>query len=96
MQKLSNKDLMYQLNRAGITGAVKASQVMEAAELYIKSELPTINKTDLQPLFLRQGVLMVKSSSPALSQLLKDRERDILEFINQSTGSKVMRIQFKI
>lgn len=96
MKKLTTGDLYKPLNKSGVTGAIKASQVLEATKLYIQSEIPTTEYTHLEPLFVRGKVMVVKSSSPALSQLLKVREDDLLEYLKQATGVEIERIQFRI
>jgi hypothetical protein len=95
MQGLSKGDFMSRLRRAGVAGSVQASLVLEAFRLYIQSEFPDIEPSECEPLFVRSGVLVVKSTNPALMQTLRRQEDDIVTFIRQSTGSTIERLQFR-
>ncbi len=92
---ITKKDILKQLNRAGVTKGVQASQALEAFQLYINSEIPKIGNTDAKPLFIRQGVIMVKTSSPAVSHIIKQHEIDILKYLNQTTSLTVKEIRFR-
>ena len=96
LQKLSNNDITHGLNRAGITGAVKASQALEAARLFIQSELPQSTPGELTPAAIKSGVIVVKSQNPAAAQRLKEREEELLEYVTAVSGIPAKRLQFRI
>lgn len=96
LKKITSNDITKRLNRAGITGAVYASQALEAARLFIQSELPQAGSLDLEPTAVRSGVLIVRSGNPAAAQRLKEREDDLLEYVSQVSGVKANRLQFRV
>lgn len=95
LEALSKRDLLRQLNRSGIVEAVQASDVMSGFTLFMQSELPEI-ADKLEPLFVRHQVLVIKSASPAASQLLKIREAELLLYLNQLDSTHIERIQFRV
>lgn len=95
MQGLSKGDFMRRLRHAGVAGSVQASLVLEAFRLYIQSEFPDIEAAECEPLFMRNGVLVIKSTNPALMQTLRRQEDDLIAYIKQSTGSGIERLQFR-
>lgn len=94
MQSITSADFYKQLNRLGITGAVKASQALEAFKLFLQSELPDA-VPDCEPLYLRHGVLVVRSSNSAVMNALRDKQSEVIDFIRSSAGVKIDRIQFR-
>lgn len=95
MQGLSKGDILGRLRHAGVAGSVQASLVLEAFRLYVQSEFPDIDSKDCEPMFVRSGVLVVRSTNPALMQTLRRQEGEIADFIKQSTGSAIQRLQFR-
>ena len=95
MKALSNKDFSSRLQKAGISGAVAASQIVEATKLYISNELQ-YTEEQLQPVSVRHSVLVVKSSHPAYSQKLQERQDELMQYIHSSYGVTINRIQFII
>lgn len=95
LQRLSHTDIVRQLNRAGISGSVQASQVLEAFRLYLQSEFPDTTEQECQPLFIRHHALIVRATSSELMQALRDREGDVLRYLTQATGVKVEKLQFR-
>lgn len=96
LKKISSNDITKGLNRAGITGEVYASQALEATRLFIQSELPQARIDDLEPVAVRSGVLIIRSTNPAAAQRLKEREDDLLEYVSQASGVKANRLQFRV
>lgn len=94
LKKLSKKDIFRQLNETGLTGGVRASQVVEAARLYIQSELPKSADGQLEPKYMRDHVLIVKSVNSNHSQALKEHEGDLFKFVKQATNIELQRLQF--
>lgn len=95
MYGISKGDILKRLRHAGVAGSVQASLVLEAFRLYVQSEFPEVVPQDCEPLFIRNGVLVVKSTNPALMQTLRRHEEQITDYIKQSTGSTVERLQFR-
>lgn len=96
LQPFSLHDIKRSLNKAGIAGAVQASQVVDAAKLFIASELPETIQGQLEPMSVRSGVLIIKTTSPALSQLLDERKEELFTYIEQVTQQRIQRIQFTV
>jgi len=94
MQSITSADFFRQLNRVGIAGAVRASQVLEAFKLFLQSELPDA-VADCEPLYVRHGVLVVRSTNSAVMNALHNKQGEMAEFIRTSCGVKIERIQFR-
>ncbi len=95
MQGLSQGDIVKRLQHAGIAGTVQASMVVEAFRLYLQSEFPEVTTTECEPMFVRDSVLVVRSTNPALMQTLREHEPDITRYIQQVCGSSITRLQFR-
>ena len=96
LQALSAGDITKRLRKAGIAGQVVSSQAMEAFKLYVRSELPSGTDELCKPLFIRDKVLVVQTSSAAMMQALKDHQDAVIQFVQQSTGMQLERIQFRV
>lgn len=95
MQGLTKGDILKRLRHAGVAGPVQASLVLEAFRLYVQSEFPDVMAEECQPLFVRAGALVVKSTNPSLMQALRSQETEITDYIKQATGGVVDRLQFR-
>lgn len=95
LRAISKSDVYRQLNRAGITEAVQAAQIIEATRLYIQSELGEAALQYLEPLYVRHTVLVIRSLSPAFAQRLQEKHTDLLTYIYSITGKQLIRLQFK-
>lgn len=95
MFSLSKQDIIRRLHSAGIAGQVQASQAVEAFRLYLNSEFPDVTEEDCAALFVRQGVLVIRSVNPSLMHVLREHETEIVRFIDQVCGQKIHRLQFR-
>lgn len=95
MQSLSQGDIVKRLKHAGIAGTVQASMAVEAFRLYLQSEFPEVTTTECEPMFVRDSVLVIRSTNPALMQTLREHEPDIARYIEQVCGSAITRLQFR-
>lgn len=95
LQRLTEGDILKHLNKTGLSQKVQASQAMEAFRLFVQSELPGINQEDIEPLFIRHNTLVVRTHVPAVAQLLKDNETELLLYLNQSSNAHVTALRFR-
>ena len=95
MQGLSQGDIVKRLQHAGIAGTVQASMVVEAFRLYLQSEFPDVTTMECEPMFVRDTVLVIRSTNPALMQTLREHELEITHYIKQVCGSNITRLQFR-
>lgn len=95
MQSLSQGDIVKRLKHAGIAGTVQASMAVEAFRLYLQSEFPEATTAECEPMFVRDSVLVIRSTNPALMQTLREQEADIARYIEQVCGSAITRLQFR-
>lgn len=95
MRGLSQGDLLGRLRHAGIAGQVRASQAKEAFLLYLASEFPDVPSTTIEPLYVREHVLTVRCTSPALTQQLHEQEVEICQYVTAATGMKVEKLTFR-
>ncbi len=95
MHGISKGDILKRLRHAGVAGSVQASLVLEAFRLYVQSEFPEATPVDCEPLFIRSGVLVIRSTNPAVMQTLRRHEDQITDYIKQATGTTVERLQFR-
>lgn len=92
---VSNKDIFKRLNRAGISGAIQATQILQAAKLFIASELPELTDS-IEPLYLRETTLVVRCHNSVAAQLLKQQQQELLEYINQVSGIGITQLYFRV
>lgn len=95
MQPLLHSDIQQRLRHAGIAGPVQASLVLEAFRLYVRSEFPDVTTAECEPLFVRDQVLVIRSTNPGLMQTLRDQQADIAAYIAQTSGTTITRLQFR-
>lgn len=95
LQRLTERDIIKHLNKSGLSQKVQASQALEAFKLFVQSELPDVNPEDVEPLFIRHNALVVRTHVPAIAQLLKDRQEELLSYINASTNVRVTDLRFR-
>ncbi len=92
LKPITSSDLIRRVRHAGIAGQVQASQVMAAFQHYLASEFPQLEKGEVEPLFVRQKQLVVRSFNPALREAVREREIEIVDYLRQSTGVVIERI----
>lgn len=92
---LSQKDIIKRLNRAGISGSVQATQALQAVQLFIEGELPELVGV-IEPLYVRQTILMLRCHNSVASQLLKQRETELITYINQACGITITQLYFRV
>lgn len=95
LQRLTENDIVKQLGKSGLAQGVRFSQALEAFRLYVQSELPEVTEGQIEPLFIRHNSLVVRTYVPAVAQLLKDKEADIIQFIEASSNIRVRDIRFR-
>jgi hypothetical protein len=95
LQRLTEGDILKHLNKSGLSQKVQASQAMEAFRLFVQSELPEVNAEDIEPLFIRHDTLVVRTHIPAVAQLLKDNEEELLSYLNASSNVHVTALRFR-
>lgn len=95
LQRLTEKDIVRILNKSGLGSKVQASQALEAFRLFVQSELQDVSEDDVKPLFVRHNILVIQTQIPAIAQVLKEREVEIVTFINAATKVRVTSLRFR-
>ncbi len=86
------KDILKkQLNKKGLAKSVQAALVCDALEEWIDKNLPQDLKKDLEVISFRDGVLKVRVASSVISQELKLKHSDILEYIKNKSGEDIVK-----
>lgn len=95
LTSVSHKDIFKRLNRAGISGAIQATQVLQAATLFVASEFPEL-ANDIEPLYVRDATLVLRCHNSVAAQLLKQRQAELQEYILQVSGTSIYQLYFKV
>ncbi len=95
LQAIQQKDFEKRLMQTGLTKAMRASQALESVRLYIQSELPNVHPQEVEPLFVKGNTIVVRTASAAVSQLLKDYESDIVQYVRSTTKLEIEQLRFR-
>lgn len=95
LRAITKGEVLGRLRKAGVAGKVQATQALEAFRLYMSSEFPDIAKTDYEPLFVQDKVLVIRSHNAALQHALAEQEMEITHYITQTAGITVQRLRFR-
>lgn len=96
LSALSLSDIKKSLNKAGITGNVQSSQIIESVQQFLQSEFPKLPQNEVRAQSVRHDVLVVQVSHPTQAQILKDNQHKIIEYVKITSGTEISRIQFTI
>ena len=95
LRAVSRYDILKRLNRAGVAGSVQAAEVLQAVQLFVASELPeAINS--IEPLYVKDYTIVVRSHSAVAAQALKQRQEELLQSINKACNTKITQLYFRV
>lgn len=95
MRGLSQGDFLGRLRHAGIVGQVRASQVKEAFRLYVASEFPDVPANTIEPLYVREGCLVIRCTSAAATQQLHNQGEELCHYLSLATGMTITKMAFR-
>ncbi len=95
MKKLNFNLLQGSLDRLGISKQIDAMDVLDIFKGWIKNNFGGSAAKEVEPVWVKQGSLGVRVNNGPLREQIKNREKDILWFINKrKPNSGVRRIRF--
>lgn len=97
MRKIDGGLLQKSLKRLGVSDQVAAAETLELFKQWLKQEFGNGVLNEVEARWVRRGSLGVKVDNAALRAGIKDREKKLLEYINQAKEKVVVkRIRFLI
>ncbi|MBI2416193.1 MAG: hypothetical protein HYV33_06075 [Candidatus Kerfeldbacteria bacterium] len=95
MQSISRHDILRRLRQTGLAEQVQASEVLQAVQLFLRSEFSQASQ-DIEPLYVRGQIIVIRCHQSAVAQRINERADELCAYVYQATGVTLAGVRFQL